>query len=66
MGNEDKNQDKENLAYKKLRKIGYKVDMSEAYVPIQMRRYEVRTNRETIFKGNFLEFIKFAEEQDDK
>lgn len=59
-------QDMENEAYKKLRRIGYKVEMSEAYIPIHMRRYAIMTNRETIFEGGFLEFIKFADEAEEK
>jgi len=62
----DEKQELENIAYNKLRKIGYKVEMSEGYIPIEDRRYEVLTNRESIFKGNFEEFIKFANEQEEK
>lgn len=61
----DEMQKKENEAYTKLRKMGYKVEMSEAYVPIDLRKYEIRTNRETIFKGDFKEFIEFTDEQDE-
>jgi hypothetical protein len=64
--NEKEKQELENMAYNKLRKIGYKVEMSEAYISIDDRRYEILTNRDCIFKGNFEEFVKFANEQEEK
>jgi len=63
----DENQDKENNAYRKLKKLGYEIIMSEGYIPIEWRRYEVWKNGKCLIdgddiKGNFDEFIKFAEE----
>ena len=62
----DKEQELENISYTKLRKIGYNVEMSEAYIPIHKRRYAVLTNRECIFEGNIYEFIEFANNQEEK
>ena len=61
----DKNQDEENKAYTKLKKMGYEIIMSEGYIPIEYRRYEVWKDGKCIIKGNinnFLEFIKLAED----
>jgi len=57
-----KYQKKEDEAYKKLIKLGLQVEMSEGYIPISIRRYEVFKDGQSIFKGGILEFIKFAED----
>lgn len=63
------NQDKEDKAYLKLKGLGYEIIMSEGYIPIKHRRYEVWKDEKCLIKGessNFLKFIKFAEEVDSK
>jgi hypothetical protein len=57
-------QEKEDEAYKKLINLKLQVEMSEGYIPISMRRYEVFKDGKSIFKGGILEFIKFVEDVD--
>lgn len=49
----------------RLIEAGYQVEMSEGYIPINLREYEVMArnkagNFERVFNGKLAEFIKFA------
>ena len=58
-------QKEEDRAYTKLNKLGFRVEMSEGYIPIDQRRYEVLVKDVTQFKGNFIGFLEFAKSKND-